>query len=237
MRVGLAILNRNEKAGLKAILPIIALDSVERVIAIDGASTDGSPALLREHGVEVLGQTSMGRGEAFRLAFDSLRDDVDAIIFFSPDGNEDPADIPRFRACLESGSDVVIASRMMDGATNEEDAHWWRPRKWANLAFDSLAWTTWGRSQPKITDAINGYRAFTVDAWDRLDLDASGFAIEYQSSIRSYKLGLTVTEFPTTEGKRIGGASDAHSIPTGLRFVKLYLSELRRRPPSRTTAD
>jgi hypothetical protein len=42
------------------------------------------------------------------------------------------------------------------------------------------------------------------------------------------KLGLRVAEFPTVEGARIGGASDARSLPTGLRFLKLYFSELRR---------
>jgi hypothetical protein len=37
-----------------------------------------------------------------------------------------------------------------------------------------------------------------------------------------------VAEFPAVEGERIGGASDARLIPTGIRFLKLYLSELRR---------
>lgn len=103
---------------------------------------------------------------------------------------------------------------MIDGATIEEDSDWLRPRKWANLFFDSLAHATWGRGQPKITDAINGYRGFIVDAWDPLNLDANGFAIEYQSSIRAYRLGLNVKEFPTNERPRVGGAT--HSIPTGL---------------------
>ncbi|MDH3499693.1 MAG: hypothetical protein OEM97_06195, partial [Acidimicrobiia bacterium] len=99
---------------------------------------------------------------------------------------------------------------------------------WANLFFDWLAHASWGRGQRRITDMINGYRAITVDAWDRLQPDGPGYTIEYQTSIRAYKHRIQVVEFPTYEGERIGGESDAKAISTGLRFLKLYVSELFR---------
>lgn len=229
MRIGLAILNRNEQDALPEILPQIPRGSVELVFCVDGNSTDASPQILKEHDIAIVEQRSPGRGEAFRIAFERARDEVDALIFFSPDGNENPADISRFRDHLESGADMVIASRMMEGAFNEEDVHRLRPRKWANLAFDWMAYVTWGRGAPRITDAINGYRAITVTAWDQLKPDGPGYTIEYQASIRAYKTGLKVVEFPTIEGQRIGGESQAKALDTGLRFLKLYLSELRTR--------
>ena len=229
VRLGLVILNRNEQDALPEILPQIPKDAVELIFCVDGNSTDASPQILRDHGVEIVEQRSPGRGEAFRIAFERAREDVDALIFFSPDGNEDPADIPRFREYLESGADIVIASRMMEGAFNEEDVKRIRPRKWANLGFDWMAYATWGRRSERITDAINGYRAITTDAWDRLSPDGPGYTIEYQTSIRAYKHGLNVVEFPTHEGQRIGGESQAKAVDTGLRFMKLYWSELRRR--------
>jgi len=42
-------------------------------------------------------------------------------LFFSPDGNENPADIPKFKPLLEQGNDIVIATRMTKTAHNEED--------------------------------------------------------------------------------------------------------------------
>ena len=123
------------------------------------------------------------------------------------------------------------------GAVNEEDADWFRPRKWANLAFNQMARITWGRGQRKITDLINGYRAITLSAWDRLSLDGPGYTIEYQSSIRAYKHRLEVREFPTEEGSRIGGESEARSIPTGLRFLRLYWKELRVTSSSRPSSS
>lgn len=225
MRVGLVILNRNEEEALPSLLPLIPFEAVDLAFAVDGGSIDRSPELLRDAGVRVVDQQSLGRGEAFRIAFEDARGDADALIFFSPDGNEDPRDVPRFRPHLDDGADMVIASRMMEGAINEEDEGFWRPRKWANLAFSSLAYRTWGEGRPKITDPINGYRAITLDAWDAMDPDGPGYTIEYQTSIRAYKLGLRVDEFPTVESQRIGGESNATSIPTGLKFLALYRSE------------
>jgi glycosyltransferase involved in cell wall biosynthesis len=226
-RIGLVILNRNESDALPEILPRIPFGEFVMHFAVDGRSTDSSPEILRRYGIEVITQTAKGRGDAFRLAFEQAGDRVDALVFFSPDGNEDPADLPKFRSFLEAGSDMVIASRMMEGAFNEEDMSWFRPRKWANLAFNWLAYLTWGRGQERVTDGINGYRAITSDCWKKLDLDGPGYTIEYQSTIRAYKTSSLVSEFPTTEGQRIGGVSDAKAIRTGVEFLMLYWKELR----------
>lgn len=229
MRIALVLLNRNEEAAVPVIVPQLPLAAVDYVFAVDGTSTDCSPLMLEQHGIDVLGQRSPGRGEAFRLAFEHARDRADALIFFSPDGNENPADIPRFRPLLEAGADMVIASRMMKAGVNEEDRRRFRPRKWANLVFAWLAWRLWGRGQPKITDPINGYRAISVAAWDRMKPDGSGYTIEYQCSIRAFRHQLRVAEFPTVEGQRLGGESNAKALPTGLRFLRLLSAEAIRR--------
>jgi len=224
MRTALVLLTLNERDGVAALFDQIPLDAVDEAFAVDGGSTDGTLDIFREKGFRVLDQNSKGRGEAFRLAFGST--DADALIFFSPDGNEDPADVRRFRSLLEAGNAMVIASRMMKGAVNEEDTQWLRWRKWANNAFNFLANAFWNRG-PYVTDSINGYRAITRDAWGQIRPDGAGYTIEYQSTIRSMKLGLPVAEFPTSEGARIGGESYAKSLPTGMRFLRLLWDEIR----------
>ena len=224
MKIGLVLLTYNEIDGVRALFDRIALDAFDEGMAVDGGSTDGTLEFFAEKGFPVVEQQSRkGRGEAFRLAFQNS--DADALVFFSPDGNEDPADVVKFRPLLEQGNDMVIASRMMKGAKNEEDDQILKFRKWANQTFNRMANWTWNRSS-LVTDTINGYRGITRQAWDRLCLDATDYFIEYQSSIRSFKLGLKVKEFPTQEGSRIGGESYAYSLPTGLRFLKGYFREL-----------
>lgn len=229
MKIALCILNKNEAECLKIMLPMLPKpgkeSGVDLIVAIDGNSTDGSPDMLRAHGINVVGQSALGRGQAFHTAFDKV--DADAFIFFSPDGNEDVKDLPKFRQHLEAGADLVIASRMMKGAFNEEDIHFLKPRKWANNAFNWLANNFFGRGQQAyVTDSINGYRAITRNAARRLKLDAPDYTIEYQMTMRALRAGLKIVEFPTHEGQRFAGDTGAPSIPTGIRFVKRFHKEL-----------
>ena len=224
MRVSLVILTFNEIDGLRALYDRIPLSIVEEVVAVDGGSTDGTLEYFAERKCKVIQQTSRGRGEAFRIACDVSSGD--ALIFFSPDGNEDPGDIPRFIPLLEQGYDMVIASRMMRGARNEEDVRWFRWRKWANQSFTVVANLLWNRNNLYVTDTINGYRAIRKDAFEDMKVDNTGFTIEYQTSIRAMKLGLRVAEFPTHEGERIGGESYAKSFPTGIAMLKTLFAEI-----------
>lgn len=228
MHIALCLLTRNERDCLEIMFPRLPAPGpdagFDSLHAIDGGSTDGTLEFFAEHGVGVIGQSDRGRGHAFQLAFREI--EADAFIFFSPDGNEDPADLPRFRPLLEAGADIVIASRMMAGARNEEDDQVLRLRKWANNAFNLMANLAFRRSGPFITDTINGYRAITAEAAGVLALDAPDYTIEYQMSMRGLKRRLNIVEFPTYEGDRVAGDTQAHAIPTGLRFIRAFWREL-----------
>jgi glycosyltransferase involved in cell wall biosynthesis len=229
MRVILCLLTYNERPCLEQMFPLIPAPSLQsgfdQVVAIDGGSTDGTIEYYQARGVSVIGQSRRGRGDAFLLAFERL--DADAYIFFSPDGNEDVGDLAKFKPLLENGADVVIASRMMSGAVNEEDFHWIKPRKWANNALNLLANFLFRKTGPFITDSINGFRAITRSAAARLMLDATDYTIEYQMTIRALKGRLSIVEFPTREGQRVAGETGAPSLPTGLRFLRRLWAEHR----------
>jgi glycosyltransferase involved in cell wall biosynthesis len=221
----LVILTLNERAGSEALLDLIPFDRVAETIVVDGGSTDGTRELWAAHGFRVVDQTRPGRGEAFRVGAAATSEPM--ICFFSPDGNEDPADIPRLLARLDEGFDLAIASRFALGAVNEEDVHWFRPRAWVNRLLTWIANRLFNRG-PFVTDTINGYRAISRVAFERLQLTECGFPIEYQMSIRAMRAGLRIAELPTQEGQRIGGESKAHSIPVGVGHLKVLFSELSR---------
>lgn len=215
------ILTRNEVEGVRTILPKIPPRLLKLCLAVDYRSTDGTVACFKKYGIPVLRQTVPGRGEAFQLGARATR--ADNLVFFSPDGNEDPGDIPELIRLLKKGNDLVIASRFMKNARNEEDDHFLKWRAWANQAFTYLVYLLWGR---RLTDSINGYRAIRKRSFERLHLDAQGFAIEFQMSIRAVKLGMRIAEIPTREGDRIGGQSTSYAIPTGIRFIGYLIREL-----------
>jgi glycosyltransferase involved in cell wall biosynthesis len=219
----LVLLSFNEIEAAPRVLERVPMGEAREVFAVDGGSRDGTIEFLRSKGLRVIVQEERGRGVAFRIGMREAKGD--AVVFFSLDGNEDPADIPRLFSKLEEGFDLAIASRMMKGAFNEEDVHWFRPRKWVNQAFTLIANLLWNRG-PLVTDTINGYRGFRRESFERLALDAKGFVIEYQSSIRAMKLGLRIAEIPTRENPRLGGESTAESFPTGMVFLRQLWREI-----------
>ena len=218
MTTSLILLTYNEIEGSRAMLPRLPLALFDEVLLVDGGSRDGTREFFAEHGIPVVGQQRKGRGEAFRVGARHTRGDL--LVFYSPDGNEDPEDLPRLVRCLEQGADLAIASRFAAGARNEEDDELFRPRAWVNLLFR--------RRGTFVSDTINGFRAIRREAFEKLRLDEVGFPIEYQMTIRSMKAGLRIAEIPTREGNRVGGASKAISFPVGLGHLKVLLRELVR---------
>lgn len=216
MKSTLVILTYNEIEGVTALFNRIPLKAVDEVFVVDGGSKDGTIEFFENKGIRVIRQKIHGRGEAFRIGLKEATGDY--LIFFGPDGNEKPEDIIYMVNLMEKGNDMVIASRFMIGGRRDDSEHLIPYRGFGNRIFTLLANVIFGGNY---TDTINGYRAIRRDSLERLHIDAQGFGIEYQISIRSIKSGYRVVEFPTYEGDRIGGRSTAGTVSTG--FYALYL--------------
>ena len=197
---------------------------------MDGGSKDGTREFLAAHGVPILDQTIPGRGVAFRVAAEACH--AERLIFYSPDGNEDPDDIERLDDLLIGGARLAIASRFARGAVNEEDVSPFRPRSWANQGLTALANLLFNEG-PWVTDTINGFRALRRADLLALDTSVKRFPIEYQISIRSMARRWPIAELATNEGQRIGGASKALSWPVGKDHLKVLFSELHNARPLR----
>ena len=220
----LVLLSFDEREALDRLLPRLPRDRFDRVLAIDAGSTDGTLALYRQHGIPVHLQSARGRGNAFQLA--ERVAGTDRIVFFSTDGNEDPADLPRMLHYLDEGYDLVIAGRFVlpGAASDDSDDPLW-VRKLGNIAYSLIVRLCW---RSGVWDSINGYRALRVEAMRRMRLDAPLHEIELQSTIRAAKLGLRIKEFPTREQPRLGGVrkASAGTWTLGLRIGGVLVREM-----------
>jgi len=105
---------------------------------------------------------------------------------FSPDGNETPTISQALRQA-EQGFDMVIASRMMAGAFNEEDEQRFRPAEVGQPRLHGAAtFPGTGRTTSRTRSKTNGF--FGAPIYGRSPLHrrvlavrrADGFVIEYQ---------------------------------------------------------
>jgi len=217
-RSALFISTFNEIEALPKQFPHIPISAFDEVYALDGGSTDGTLEFYEKNGIEVI--KPVKKGAIFNAG--AMTTECEYLVFFAPDGNENPDDIVPLLKGLKDGNDMVIASRFMKGGKNEDDWHVFRWRKWVSWVFNVLVHFRWGGH---ITDTINGFRAVRRSKLVEMNPEPTGFDIEFQMSIRALKLGHKISEIPTIEGDRLGGKSTAYSMPTGRLILKRYLKE------------
>lgn len=221
MKTSLIVLTLNELPGFKKIMPRVKKKWVDEILVVDGGSTDGTVEYARKKGYNVISQKNRGRGDAFRTGMENSKGDV--LIYFSPDGNEEPEDIPKLIEKMKGGYDMAIASRFGPGSVSHDATF---VRRIGNNFFTGFINVLFGL---RLTDAVNGFRAITRKAMQDIRTDAVHFEIEIQMTMRCARKGFRVTEIPTTENRRVFGQGKLGTIVDGSRYLKTIIAEYLRR--------
>lgn len=224
--VALAIIAKNEYLSSKVIWPKIPKKSVDRIFVIDGKSTDKTKEFYESQKVEVFTQRRKGLGAASKEARKHCHED--GIIFFHPDGNENPKDIKKVADLLRKGQKFVIPSRMMKGGFNEEDVKFIKPRKWFNLCFAFTLNLIFNRGMPYVTEVVQGFRGIDIITYDLIKATTEDRTIDCQQVVRAMKKKVRIYEFPTKEGERIAGETNFKSLSTGYLNMKTAFKEIFR---------
>lgn len=225
MKIALIIFTRNERKNSEKIFSKIPFKKVDAVYVIDGNSTDGTKEFWKKKGIKVFSQKYKGVGGAYESAFRNTKED--ALIFFHPDGNMDPHAISEFIKRLKKGEEFIIASRVIKGAKNEEDDQLFKYRKWSSGFMAFVINALWSNSNNRATDLTQGYRALTRRVYSKLGIKVpDAIAPDTEQIIRALKNGVQITEFATTEGKRVYGETTMPSFKTSVENIKVFVREL-----------
>jgi hypothetical protein len=140
-------------------------------------------------------------------------------MFFSPDGNDEPEDIPRLIQKSKEGYDIVHISRFGKNSVSD-DAN--LLERFGNNMFTFLVNAFFGGNY---TDALNGFRIIKRSIWDKLKTDAQYLNIEQQTCIRLAKLKTPIYEIEGNEPARIGGERKMRPLTTGAQLSYQILKE------------
>jgi glycosyltransferase involved in cell wall biosynthesis len=186
------------------------------VIVADNGSTDGSVEAARAAGARVVHQSARGYGNAYLAGFAAARGSI--IVMGDSDNSYDFTVLPDLIApIIENGQDYVLGSRLMGEI--EQGAMPWSHRWIGNpilTTFLNLLFKL------RVSDAHSGYRVFTREALERMDLQSEGMEFASEIVVKAAGAKLSVTEVPIKYHARIG-ESKLNSISDAWRHIRFLL--------------
>ena len=173
-------------------------DFADCILVIDDGSTDETPLLLARQPVEVIRHAeNRGYGRSMQ---DMLRwarfDGFDWLITMDCDEQHEPASIPDFiDAIARDDADVISGSRYLRSSEGEADNDDSPPpdRRQINATITEELNRRLGLS---LTDAFCGFKAYRVEACERLALDVDGYDFPMQFWVQAAAQGLRIEELP-----------------------------------------
>jgi glycosyltransferase involved in cell wall biosynthesis len=193
-----------------------------RVVVIDDCSADGTAALAREAGAEVLslphhlglgGAVQAGYKLAYELGFEY-------VIRIDGDGQHDPHDIPLvFRAMRDSGCQMVIGSRFLEG----DQHHTSFLRKAGVRFFRAILRPILGKPVRDPTSGFVGVNRAALEVFSR------SFPLEYpeiEALVVLQRRAFRFLEVPVWMRPRLGGRSSITAVKSVYYILHVLLGVL-----------
>ncbi|MHC3380985.1 glycosyltransferase family 2 protein [Haloarcula sp. H-GB5] len=185
-------------------------------IIVSDSSTDTTPELARERGATVVTPDEPGYGYAYRYAFDKARGEY--IAMGDADTTYDFEMIPQLLEPVQNGdADICMGSRLegeiRDGSMPPLHKYVGNP------LLTRFLNTFYGAG---VSDAHSGFRVFTKDALETLELETTGMEFASEMIMEAGANDLTIEEVPIIYHER-EGEETLDSFSDGWRHVRFML--------------
>jgi len=215
----------NEEEGIRATLQELRSlakfpgGRIPPVLVIDGGSIDATLSIAREFGCEILLQHGSGKGTAVRDGLNwAVQHGFSAVVALDADATYPGDRLPAAFRLLDEGFDVVIGVRRPDAPA---------PSNLRNMVHrvgnGFLGYCAARLSRGPILDVCSGFWGVRTERLPDLALESTGFEIESELFMKSFRRGLKICQIPIVYRKRLGTAK-LHAVRDGFR---IFLSILR----------
>ncbi len=213
-------LNEAETIGncIRQAVNFIKMNNINgEIVVANNNSTDNSAEIAISEGARVVDVEGRGYGSALIGGIKSAKGKY--IIMADSDGSHDIENLKPFVDKLHEGYELVVGNRFKGGI--EKDAMSFLHRYIGNPILSGL-----GRIffHSKIKDFHCGLRAFTKEAFDEMNLRASGMEFASEMIVKATLKNLKITEVPT-KMLPAGRSGPAHlnTFKDGWRHLRFLL--------------
>lgn len=241
-RIMVVLPTYNEAENITAITEaLLALPSDLRILVVDDNSPDGTGQIAEDLALQYRGRIYVlhryekaGLGPAYIAGFkEAIRLGADYIIQMDADFSHQPKYIADLIAKLESGYDLVIASRFTRGGGVDENWSFYRKLlSWfANRVYVRMLLNI------PVSDATAGYRIWKRDTLIGLDLErvrSNGYVFQVEMAYVACRLGFRVSEIPIYFPDRQRGESKMDMRIQLEAAVRVWQVMLRHRALNKT---
>jgi len=187
------------------------------IIVVDGHSNDGTKEIVKEENAEFVSEPRVGYGRAIKTGIDHAKGNI-VVIIDADDTYEAGAIDKLVQPLVEEEADVCLASRLggtlLPGSMPSMNL-------FGNRMFTSMYNTIYGQN---VSDTQTGFRAFTREAIESLDLYSDGMGLATVFLTEAAKRGLKITEIPTIYKPRNGHSkSKLNRFKAGWEILRIIL--------------